>query len=29
MGDEYTMQNTDDVLFNCTPETYIMLYNQC
>ena len=22
---EHTMQNTDDVLQNCTPETYIIL----
>lgn len=29
LGDENTMQNTDDVLYSCIPETYIMLYNQC
>ena len=24
-GDEHTIQYTDDVLQNCTPETYIIL----
>ena len=24
-GDEHTIQYTDDVLYNCTPETYIIL----
>ena len=24
-GGEHTIQYTDDVLFNCTPETYIIL----
>ena len=26
-GGEYTIQYTDDVLQNCTPETYIILFN--
>lgn len=25
LGREYTMQNTDDVLYNCTLETYYFL----
>ena len=25
LGDEHTIQCTDDVLQNCTPETYIIL----
>ena len=28
LGGEHTIQYTDDILQNCTPEAYIILFNQ-
>ena len=29
LGGEHPIQHTDDILYNCTPETYIIFINKC